>query len=546
MIAAVAILLALSGAPSPDTLRYQVQFSPSPSPAVQVELTFRGTATGETMLVLPSAWGGQADLHRGVRGLRASGGARLEPTGRADRIRLIHPPGETVTVAWSVADDRVGSISQENRYRPIVEARGAHLIGHTWLVLPVREPDEPVFVEMRWTAPAGADAVLTGPGGRASRFSARTTARSLLEAPYLVGRFESRTAEASRRAVHVGALGLDPGMADSLAVVAARLLDAAEARLGALEPGDYVVTAVPVPGGIGGTRLDGAIALFLEPGTASGRELHRLILHELIHEWIGGRLRAAGELEALGYWFSEGFTEFLTDRILLEIGTYSRAAYADRIGVVIEEHARSSAATLADAVLAERFWSDREAHRLPYLRGHLLALHLDRAIGRASDGRAGLVDVLAALLRRAGERSLEVDAATLADAAAPWLDRAATLATVRRARAGEPFDYPEDLLGACYLRSLRRVAVFDLGLDFDRSTEERSVRGIREGGPAHAAGLRDGMPLRGWSVRFGDAEEPVVFVVPDGGSARRVEFLPSAGEYLQIPTYQARAGCAER
>ena len=68
--------------------------------------------------------------------------------------------------------------------------------------------------------------------------------------------------------------------------------------------------------------------------------------------------------------------------------------------------------------------------------------------------------------------------------------------------------------------------------------------GLEAGGPADAAGLREGLPLHGWSVRYGDTSTPVSFVVEENGERRRVAYLPVGTERLAVPRYEAVAGCA--
>jgi len=60
--------------------------------------------------------------------------------------------------------------------------------------------------------------------------------------------------------------------------------------------------------------------------------------------------------------------------------------------------------------------------------------------------------------------------------------------------------------------------------------------GVREGGPAHSAGLRDGQKIRGWSYRSGDPTFAVKLQVEVDGQLRTVEYLP-VGEEIPVPQF---------
>ena len=72
---------------------------------------------------------------------------------------------------------------------------------------------------------------------------------------------------------------------------------------------------------------------------------------------------------------------------------------------------------------------------------------------------------------------------------------------------------------------LEEQPTFDLGFDLDASMREKRVTGLREGSRAHAAGLRNGQRLTGWSVYHGQTDRPVTFTI--------VHMTPGRGRSFQ-------------
>ncbi len=98
--------------------------------------------------------------------------------------------------------------------------------------------------------------------------------------------------------------------------------------------------------------------------------------------------------------------------------------------------------------------------------------------------------------------------------------------------------------GPCaILREASRVG-FDLGFDQPASQQDGVARGVREGGPAWNAGLREGVQVVGYSIHFGDVSRPVEVVVREAGAERTLRWSP-AGEEYALPQLELLPGAAE-
>jgi predicted metalloprotease with PDZ domain len=68
------------------------------------------------------------------------------------------------------------------------------------------------------------------------------------------------------------------------------------------------------------------------------------------------------------------------------------------------------------------------------------------------------------------------------------------------------------------------VWTYELGFDLPATQKTKQIAGVRAGSSAAKAGLHDGDKLRGMSIHFDDAEQPVELEV--GEPSRHVSYLP--------------------
>jgi predicted metalloprotease with PDZ domain len=113
---------------------------------------------------------------------------------------------------------------------------------------------------------------------------------------------------------------------------------------------------------------------------------------------------------------------------------------------------------------------------------------------------------------------------------------------------GESLTLDPALAGPCFALRWDEVPRWSLG--FERpSPGDGVVRGVDPAGPAHAAGLRDGMRVAGWSMVGGDVTRDVeLTVLGDDGQRRVLRYRPVHGSE-RLPTLAVReraandAGC---
>lgn len=536
LLALLAPAVPVAPAASADTVAYTLApvMAGGTLSGLSVEIELTGDADGETRLLLPGEWAGSGELWRHVADVEVENAASVREDGPGARV-LTHAPGAPLTVRYRVVSAYDGDPGfRYEKARPLILPGWFFFHGEGVFATPERAQDTPARFTWRgfppeWKLASDLDH-LSGerPG----------TVRDVVEsvaigAPDLTVVHRETDGAPLRIAVR-GSWGFTPeAFADAVerVIVAANHLWGDRAR-------PFFVPLAPL-GGTGpglsytGTGRSDAFSVASTPGFELGSAT-RFIAHEYLHTWLPGELGGPFERdEPLGYWFSEGFTDFLAARTLLSAGLWSFTDYVDELNRTLVRYAVSPARGASGADVVQRFWTDRDVQQLPYDRGHLLAHLLDHRIRQATNGATGLPDVLRAQRTRALRHRAEgrrVPAATLfADVLREeiGLDVGADLA--RYVERGGVVLLPAELLGGCATVVTATQPGFSRGFDLEATRRAGGVlTGVDPAGPAYAAGMRDGMRVvRREAGTTGDSSVETAYRVRDGEEERVIRYMPA-------------------
>ncbi len=530
---------------------------------IAVEIAFDARNRTRTPLGVPRAWAGAGDLGRGIRNLRAvSTDARIVTA--AGETAIVHAARGTVRLRYELAEYGDAAIDRLRFYQPILRPDYAFFFGHGALVLPVFDAGQGIALRLAINdLPAGWRAASSfGVQTEAARdvvWEARDLpASQLRNGVFALGDFRLQRAEIERQAVWFAMRGTF-GFSDRTFVERTAALIRAHRDFFADHAAPFMLlTLLPndqPQGSVGGTAVYRAFAMHAAADfTVPGDAYDFVVAHEHLHTWMPGRFGAMNsapgrEDEASRYWFSEGFTNWLTHRLLLQTGQWTLDDYGRALNRVIEKYEMSPARRRDNAAVQAAFFSDQTVGELAYQRGELLALTWDAAL-RARG--SSLAQVLRPLLLPPGPSHERPPLATerVLDALQARLGEAPRRDVARVVEQAGAIDYREDLLGPCFVRQTATFSRWELGFDSDASFEERRVRGLVAGSAAQRAGLVEGDLLRGYSVRFNDMDSAVQLQVERNRQLVDIRYLPRSTEtvpgvrYLPKPDAQQDADCA--
>jgi predicted metalloprotease with PDZ domain len=127
-------------------------------------------------------------------------------------------------------------------------------------------------------------------------------------------------------------------------------------------------------------------------------DLKYLFNHELMHDWIGGKIKMSQE--ELDYWFSEGFTDYYAYKNRLRDGDIGFKEWLDDFNNnVLASNYKNPERNQPNASIKQNYWDNRNFKKIPYKRGAIFAFWLDNQILIASNYTRSLDDLMRDLLK---------------------------------------------------------------------------------------------------------------------------------------------------
>lgn len=551
---AVSSTLALQASADPAQLDYLLDISSEAGLTyVTVELTLAGEVDGETGLILPNNWGGQDALWGAIDDIAvvSDGGAvTIQPGDDPSRLVLTHAPGAELSLSYTITPERTGEpqAALGDYYRPYVEPDWVHLIGHTVFAVPDSDTDFSVAIALRapqgWTLASDLE-------------QGELDVSSLLTSITVAGDFRIRESMVDGASQRVAIRG-DHAFTDAEMAQSVDQVLAANAAYWGAEAEPFLVTVLPLeaePGhmSVGGTNLGDAFAFFTTDN-ADPSILLRILTHEHVHTWIPGRVGGAinGEEEAAGYWFSEGFTDFLTQRTAVRAGLWTAETALESWNAALEENFNSPVRDAPNEAIMSGFWADADYQRLPYHRGMIFAALVDQTIRAATDGVQDLDDVLAAMRANPPELPAPLAFAEVTQAVT-GVDISELIE--RHIENGEPVTLPANTFGACGVTEIVEEPIFVYGMTGARNEDGRFVIAeVDPDGPAAPAGFEPGMVVvERLEGAVGDATvDSVLRMETHDGQIIDLRYRPTNGETRRLPRIDiadgdlATNGCTAR
>jgi predicted metalloprotease with PDZ domain len=514
----------------------------------RVEMAFQAGPGEVTPIRLPTEFGAGRNLHTHIRNLRTlTAWTTLRDGDDPTRRVLVHQPNQQVVLAWEVHAGPRRKLEHETFYNPIFAAGYFQFFGHAVFVYPEYLDKGLVTVNFEWRdlpehwSLAGSHGVRSAGPVTKWRVEAISLASSR-HAVYVGGDFRVEKALIRGRPLYVAVRGKWPFSDAEFVDASRRVVEAHREFWNDFEFPFFLITLIPNDidrGSSGGTAIRNAFAMNVSRDfRIQSDPFDFLIGHEHLHTWVPGRLGTMGKDEARRYWFSEGFTNYLTHRLLVKSGLWTLERYADNLNEIIRKHVTSKAANATNDQVMRDFWQSRDVQDLPYRRGEFLAMRWNARLHAETPGQS-----LDALLRGMLTKPGETDLATLrlTRALSPHI-RGVEGDIERFIERGEAMEFSKDLAGPCFTAYDEALGEFELGFDPDATLAAKVFMGVKPGSAAYRAGLRDGQTLRGYSYGHGDTRREVEVTIEVEKQKQVLKWLPVGPATLKAVQYTVKRG----
>jgi predicted metalloprotease with PDZ domain len=500
----------------------------SASSQLIIDCNFKGNHSGKTKLILPDNWAGQKSLWKSVKSITLhTNGVRIDSTSRQSEKVLFHSPNQSIRISYSLSQDWKGNLVYPNNYRAIINNEYVQCTGHSILIHPVFTDKQKISVKLDWRAMPSNWNIANSFHSTTKFWEGNVNAKDLINALFVAGDFRILKDNIKQKPIVLAIRGKEWKFADSLMLQQLKNVVLAERIFwNDFKEPYYLVTMNPFFGNglLNGTSLHQAFLTGLTTEFSINPSVLSLIAHEYFHNWNGTFIHMEGS-DQTNAWFSEGFTEYYTYKILFSNHLIDTIHYLHSVNKTIDDYYLSNVRNADNLTASKNFWTEQDYQQLPYKKGFVYALYLDQLIQNKSVNRASLNSLMLLLLDSANKgSSISVNL---------FIDGIKQLAGVdinelheKFIHQGQTIPIEAGSLGLIFKDSVVNVAPFELGFDYAASNKLKQLVGVTENSNAWKAGLRNGLPYNGASVYFGNSTIPVDVYVVMSGKNVKINYLP--------------------
>lgn len=354
-------------------------------PQIEVVMEVRADADGViSLMYLNNAWG-ETDLYQCLGDIKVlNSKAKIRRFPDQNRILIEGEAEERLTIQYVIRQDFKGEASQENYYRPIINHEYFHLFGHRLFLLPQHlfEAKHRQSVSIKWDK---TNHLVQHNFGTSTEETYELTQVELLESVIVGGDFRRHSVNINGIELHLLTRGTWLNLRDSELLEELETIIKLQRSFWEDYSDDiYTVTLLPLNSElgiqIGGTGLAKGFASYSSNSTLCDiGSLQSLYYHEIMHHWIGGKIRS--ETESKELWFSEGFTEYFAYFLMKESGEISDRQFRHELRSAKKKLKHFPLQNVSNDEIS--FNSSTE--RIPYLRGLLYANYLDKMLRKKKD-----------------------------------------------------------------------------------------------------------------------------------------------------------------
>lgn len=373
--------------------------------ALRVELECTGDGDGETPFQIPSTYAGTQHLYRHISRMRCFGSRSLVIRSDSVVAVALHAGGN-LKLVYEVSALNNHSIQAlaGQPFLPLMGADQFQILGAALFVVPVSADGYEVSVvwknfPVNWN--------LYNSFGINEKQQKWTSPDSRWLSSVFAGGVGWQVLDSTVNQRHVSLVSPAKSWAfapQDLLNLLTKIAGCRHQFLNETERNDYTVILVPLQNSPGknpvaytGSALHHSMVAYIDPlQVKSAGELLHFFSHEMMHEWIGGKIRCgSGPDDMKTAWFSEGFTEYFALLSQREGGLITAAAF-DSIAQYdfSDALAKSPVIHATNDDIAKGFFDNPDLRRLPYLRGFVFAKEMDDLIRKKSGGKKTLKDAV--------------------------------------------------------------------------------------------------------------------------------------------------------
>ena len=520
------------------TLSYKFGMDTS-SQTLSVHFQFTGTDSGKTYLQFPGTFANQEKLYRAIASVAIqTKGAVLHTTGDSAIRYITHKPNQKLELVYTLKQDWRGPFTYPKNFRAVIQKQYMQLTGSALLVVPKMDSTQFVQVRLDWSRFPKNWKIYNSLHADSRTFEGSLSLEKFQSTYYTAGDFRGYRVLINNRPVYVAIRANNWKFADTAMVAKIKTIIGMERNFwnDHSEP-YYFVSLIPFDGegSYNGTAMHQSFMLTMSQDHSIGIPVLSLLAHEYFHRWNGITISLKGS-EFENKWFSEGFTEYYTYKLLYTSQMISLADYVRSINEHISDYYLSPVRNEDNHTLSKNYWSTRAYNHLPYKKGFVYALYIDQLIQKESSSRYSLDNIMFDLVH-AHNNKQELTSELILTLVEKYAGKNIQKLHEDVIIKGATVPVAEQSLGQHVSYKVQSLGAFDIGFDLEASWKAKAITGLKENSEAWQAGIRNGQKLKGYSINYDNIYQLAEISIEENGAIQKINYYPMSAQKQEVPQF---------
>lgn len=522
----------------PEQLQYDFFYS-NETKTLDVVLKFKGSENGNTMLELPSTFGGVDKLYNNVINISAQN-LSLEKTENPQILALKHKPNQDIVLHYRVKQGWIGPFADFQKFlAPIFQNNYFNFSGNGVLVYPQSfKHEKKLFFKMNWKLPNKWQ-VTNSYGIKNNHQEFIASLDDVLYSLFISGDYHFYNTKAQNNNILITIHGKWSFQEQKFSQTVEKIINNERSFWNDHNFPYFLVSLIPVKTdteGMAGTGLTNAFILALKSNHTLDYPVWYVISHEAFHTWNRPDIFEVTEKnQVYYYWFSEGFTDYYADLLNLRLGLITLPEYIKNYNKVLVDYYISPVSSSTIEQVKENFWKNFAMQKLPYQQGRILANNWNTQIKLASDNNYSLDNFMRAVINFSKNNS-KINLEKMSHIAKDYKKHDLTK-DIQNIYSGKKLTPAKNALGSCVNLSYKITAPYSPGFDINLSKEKHKILFLNPNSRAHAAGLRENQNLVSIKDYPDDISKMIEITIKENDLLKTVKYYPYKGEKKIIPQY---------
>lgn len=510
---------------------------------LQVTLTFIGSKTGKTAILLPNEWGEKKQLYQRIDKLAVSQkNVTLQNTIDPAKKIILHHPEQLVTLQYELKQRFLGKTKKtDEAFEPNIKKDLFFFIGSQGLIIPNLNKDIALKVVFKWHIPNDWK-IANSYGMNHKNQITYSTIRELNDALFIAGHIQLKEIKYKNTHFWTATIGTFSTLdLKNYFQICAKLIDFQQNFWN--DPNRYHLLAFislnSNQESFRGAGLYRSFMLALPQNATLQTEfgLSWLAAHELFHAWNRPDLFliTPSHQESSIYWLSEGITDYYAFESLLKTNIYSFEEYIDAYNNVLREYYTSPVRNYTNQEIEQYFWINDDVNKLPYQRGNILAHQWNAKIIQQSHGQYSLDNFIRAIQPTHPKEQYSLN--TIEAISKKYLSMGIKKDINRYIDDGELITPDPNSFGsrAKLIFKKEKIHANVFPIKFDPKTH--LVTFILKNSQAEKSGLKIGDKIISFDYMNNEATYPVTIIVDDGKLQKTIRYFSEKEKYIQVPQF---------